>query len=117
MELDGSVALVTGASRGIGAAVAVELARIGARVVITGRTQGGLEETDDDIRAAGGQATILSLDLLEGDKIDAIGPTIYQRFGRLDVLVHNAGALGKLTPVGHIQPNDWTDVLAVNLSA
>ena len=115
--LDGAIALVTGASRGIGAAVAIELARLGARAVITARTQGGLEETDDVIRAAGGEATILPLDLREGGQIDAIGPTLFQRFGRLDVLVHNAGALGRLTPVSHILPDDWADVMAVNLSA
>jgi NAD(P)-dependent dehydrogenase (short-subunit alcohol dehydrogenase family) len=116
-SLDGAIALVTGASRGIGAAVAIELARLGARVVITARTQGGLEETDDAIRAAGGEATILPLDLREGGQIDAIGPSLYQRFGRLDVLVHNAGALGKLTPVSHILPDDWADVVAVNMAA
>ena len=115
--LEGTVALVTGASRGIGAAVAVELGRLGARVVITARTQGGLEETDDAIRALGGEATLLPLDLHEGEQIDAIGPTLFQRFGRLDVLVHNAGALGRLTPVSHILPGDWADVVAVNLSA
>ena len=116
-SLDGSVALVTGASRGIGAAVAIELARLGARVVVTARTEGGLEETDDAIRAVGGQATILPLDLRDGDRIDAIGPTLFQRFGRLDVLVHNAGALGRLTPVAHIMPDDWSEVVAVNLAA
>jgi NAD(P)-dependent dehydrogenase (short-subunit alcohol dehydrogenase family) len=116
-DLDGSVALVTGASRGIGAAAAIELARLGAQVVITARTQGGLEETDDAIRAFGGKATILPMDLREDDQIDAIGPSIYQRFNRLDILVHNAGTLGKLTPVGHIQPNDWRDVVAVNLTS
>jgi NAD(P)-dependent dehydrogenase (short-subunit alcohol dehydrogenase family) len=115
--LAGSVALVTGASRGIGAATAIELARLGARVVITARTQGGLEETDDAIRAIGNEATILPLDLHEGSQIDAIGPTLLQRFGRLDILVHNAGALGRLTPVSHILPDDWADVVAVNLSA
>ena len=115
--LDGAIALVTGASRGIGAAAAIELARLGARVVITARTQGGLEETDDAIRALGGEATILPLDLREGEQIDAIGPTLFQRFGRLDILVHNAGALGRLTPVSHILPDDWADVVAVNLSA
>jgi NAD(P)-dependent dehydrogenase (short-subunit alcohol dehydrogenase family) len=115
--LDGAVALVTGASRGIGAAAAIELARHGAQVVITARTQGGLEETDDAIRGLGGQATILPLDLREGEQIDAVGPSLYQRFGRLDVLVHNAGALGRLTPVGHILPNDWADVVGVNLTA
>ena len=117
MTLQGSVALVTGASRGIGAATAIELARLGAHVVITARTQGGLEETDDAIRAVGGAATLLPLDLADGEQVDAIGPSIYQRFGRLDVLLHCAGALGRLTPVAHIMPNDWADVLAVNLSA
>jgi NAD(P)-dependent dehydrogenase (short-subunit alcohol dehydrogenase family) len=111
------VALVTGASRGIGAATAVELARRGVHVVITARTQGGLEETDDAIRALGGSATLLPLDLAEGEQVDALGPSIYQRFGRLDVLVHAAGTLGRLTPVAHILANDWADVVAVNLSA
>ena len=113
----GTIALVTGASRGIGAAVAIELARLGTRAVITARTQGGLEETDDAIRALGGEATILPLDLREGEQLDAIGPSLYQRFGRLDILVHNAGALGRLTPVAHILPDDWSEVVAVNLSA
>ena len=113
----GSVALVTGASRGLGAAVAIELARLGAHVVLTARTQGGLEETDDAIRALGAASTLLPLDLREGTQIDAIGPTLYQRFGRLDVLAHCAGVLGKLTPVGHIQPEDWNEVVAVNMAA
>jgi NAD(P)-dependent dehydrogenase (short-subunit alcohol dehydrogenase family) len=117
LTLQGSVALVTGASRGIGAATAIELARLGAHVVITARTQGGLEETDDAIRELGGSATLLPLDLADGEQVDAIGPSIYQRFSRLDVLVHCAGALGRLTPVSHILPNDWADVIAVNLSA
>jgi NAD(P)-dependent dehydrogenase (short-subunit alcohol dehydrogenase family) len=112
-----AVALVTGASRGIGAATAVALGRLGAHVVITARTQGGLEETDDAIRAAGGSATLLPLDLAEGEQIDAIGPSLFQRFGRLDALVHCAGTLGRLTPVAHITPDDWADVIAVNLSA
>jgi NAD(P)-dependent dehydrogenase (short-subunit alcohol dehydrogenase family) len=117
VPLDGSIALVTGASRGIGAAVAIELARLGAHPVLIGRTQGGLEEADDAIRELGGQATLLPLDLREGEHIDAIGPSLYQRFGRLDILVHNAGALGRLTPVGHMTPGDWADVVAVNLTA
>ena len=115
--LSGSVALVTGASRGIGAAAAVELARLGAHLILIARTQGGLEETDDAIRSAGGSATLLPLDLREGEKIDAIGPTLFQRFGRLDVLVHAAGVLGKLTPVAHILPADWADVVGVNMAA
>jgi NAD(P)-dependent dehydrogenase (short-subunit alcohol dehydrogenase family) len=116
-SLENTVALVTGASRGLGAATAIALARLGAHVVITARTQGGLEETDDAIRAGGGSATLLPMDLAEQDQIDAIGPSLYQRFGRLDVLVHCAGALGRLTPVAHIMPNDWADVVAVNLAA
>jgi NAD(P)-dependent dehydrogenase (short-subunit alcohol dehydrogenase family) len=117
MALNGAVALVTGASRGIGAATAIELARLGAHVVISARTQGGLEETDDAIRALGGTATLLPLDLAEGEQVDAIGPSIHQRFGRLDVLVHNAAALGRLTPAAHILLDDWSAALAVNLNA
>ena len=117
--LTGCVALVTGASRGIGAAVAVELARMGAHCVITGRTQGGLEETDDAIRAAGGgSASLVPLDLIEGaEQIDLLGPSIVERFGRLDIVVHAAGWLGKLTPVAHIEPRDFTTSMAINLSA
>jgi len=111
------VALVTGASRGIGAATAIELARRGVHVVITARTQGGLEETDDAIRALGGTATLLPMDLTDGPALDPIGPSLFERFGRLDILVHNAGALGRLTPVPHILPKDWDTVVAVNLAA
>ena len=111
------VALVTGASRGIGQATAIELARLGAHVVLTARTQGGLEETDDTIRNAGGSSTLLPLDLGDCASLDAIGPTLFERFGRLDVLVHAAAALGKLTPVSHIIDADWAEVLAVNLTA
>jgi NAD(P)-dependent dehydrogenase (short-subunit alcohol dehydrogenase family) len=118
-SLTGQVALVTGASRGIGAAVAVELARRGARCVLVARTQGGLEETDDAIRAAGGEAaTLLPLDLQrKAQDVDMLGPSIVARFGRLDILVHAAGVLPKLTPVAHIQPRDMEESLAVNLSA
>jgi NAD(P)-dependent dehydrogenase (short-subunit alcohol dehydrogenase family) len=116
--LAGSVALVTGASRGIGAATAVELARLGAHCVLTARSQGGLEETDDAIRAAGGGATLLPLDLArQAEKLDMLGPSIVERFGRLDILVHAAAVLAKLTPVAHIQPRDWQEAVAVNLSA
>lgn len=116
-SLAGTIALVTGASRGIGAAVAIELARRGAHPVLLARTQGGLEETDDAIRALGGSATLLPMDLRDGTRIDPIGPSLYQRFGRLDILVHAAGVLGKLTPAGHILPADWNDVMGVNLAA
>ncbi len=118
MPLHSSIALITGASRGIGAAVAVELARRGAHCVLTARTQGGLEETDDAIRALGGTATLLPLDLAkQPEQIDLLGPSIAARFGRLDILVHAAGVLSKLTPVAHIMPVDWQEALAVNLSA
>ncbi len=116
-RLSGRVALVTGASRGLGAAVAVELGRLGAHVVITARTQGGLEDTDDAVRAAGGTATLLPLDLREPDKIEAIAPSIVSRFGRLDILVHAAGVLGLLTPVSHARPQTRTEVLEVNTLA
>lgn len=113
------VALITGATRGIGAAVAVELGRRGVQCVLVGRTQGGLEETDDAIRAAGGlPATLLPLDLQKrAQDIDMLGPSIVARFGRLDILVHAAGVLAKLTPVAHIQPRDMEESLAINLSA
>jgi NAD(P)-dependent dehydrogenase (short-subunit alcohol dehydrogenase family) len=118
-DLDGRVALITGASRGIGAALALELAKLGAQCVLVARTQGGLEEVDDAIRAAGGKpATLLPFNLQKAEKdIDMIGPSIVERFGRLDILVHNAGALNKLTPVAHIDPRDWAEVMAVNLTA
>jgi NAD(P)-dependent dehydrogenase (short-subunit alcohol dehydrogenase family) len=112
-----SVALVTGAGRGLGRAVAIELARLGAQVVATSRTQGALEETDDLIRGAGGRATLLPLDLAEGDGLDPIGPSLFQRFGRLDILVHCAAELGRLTPASHLQMKDWDAALAANLAA
>ena len=117
--LEGRVALITGASRGIGAALALELAKLGAQCVLVARTQGGLEEVDDAIRAAGGKpATLLPFDLQKAEKdIDMIGPSIVQRFGRLDILVHNAGTLNKLTPVAHIEPRDWAEVMALHLTA
>ena len=117
--LEGRVALITGASRGIGAALALELAKLGAQCVLVARTQGGLEEVDDAIRSAGGKpATLLPFDLQKAEKdIDMIGPSIVERFGRLDILVHNAGTLNKLTPVPHIEPRDWAEVMAVNLTA
>jgi NAD(P)-dependent dehydrogenase (short-subunit alcohol dehydrogenase family) len=115
--LAGRLALVTGASRGIGRAVAIELARRGAHVVITARSDGGLAETDDTIRAEGGEATLLPLDLCNGAALDSVGPSLFDRFGRLDILVGNAAALGVLTPVPHILDRDWADVIGVNLSA
>jgi NAD(P)-dependent dehydrogenase (short-subunit alcohol dehydrogenase family) len=117
-RLRGRLALVTGASRGLGAALARRFAAEGAHVILTARTQGGLEEVDDEIRKAGGApATLLPLDLRELDKIDQVGAAIQQRFGRLDVLIGNAAVLGKLTPLGHLDPRSWDEVIAVNLTA
>lgn len=117
-RLAGRLALVTGASRGIGAAVARAFAREGAHVILTARTQGGLEDVDDAIRSAGGEpATLLPADLTDFDVIDRLGAAIYERFGRLDILVGNAGVLGPLTPVAHIDPEDWDRVMAINLTA
>ncbi len=115
--LSGRVALVTGASRGIGGGAALELARQGAHVVATGRTQGALEALDDRVRGCGGSATLLPLDLADAASIDPLGPSIASRFGRLDILVHAAGHAGQLTPVGHIQPQDLDRALAVNVVA
>ena len=116
--LSGRVALVTGASRGLGAAIAVVLGAAGAQVVATARNAAGLEETDDAIRAAGGSpASLLPLDLRRGEDVDMVGPTIAERFGRLDVVVGNAGVLGRLGPVTHLPAKDWAEVIAVNLTA
>jgi NAD(P)-dependent dehydrogenase (short-subunit alcohol dehydrogenase family) len=115
--LKGRIALVTGVSRGIGRAVARELARRGAHIVATARTVGGLEDLDDEIRAFGGAATLLPLDLRSGDQIDKLGPTIYQRWGHLDILVGNAGLLGPLSPLPHVTADAWDTVMRVNLEA
>ncbi len=116
--LDGRIALVTGASRGIGRASALALAEAGAHVIAVARTQGALEELDDDIRARTGQsATLVPLDLADGDGIDQLGLAIHERHGRLDVLVHAAAMLGGLIPVSHMEPARWDRVTAVNLTA
>ncbi|HEV7372338.1 SDR family NAD(P)-dependent oxidoreductase [Arenibaculum sp.] len=115
--LAGRIALVTGASRGIGAAVAKRLAAEGAHVVLTARTVGGLEEVDDAIRAEGGAATLVPLDLSDHPKIDQLGRSIFERFGRLDILVGNAGMLGSLGPVAHFDPRSWERVMALNVTA
>jgi NAD(P)-dependent dehydrogenase (short-subunit alcohol dehydrogenase family) len=117
-RLENKIALITGASRGIGAAVAQRFAAEGAQVVITGRTVGGLEEVDDAIRAAGGKpATIVPLDLRMHDMIDALGAQLYERYGRLDILVGNAATLGTLSPVAHAAPSEVEDVFAINTVA
>jgi NAD(P)-dependent dehydrogenase (short-subunit alcohol dehydrogenase family) len=116
-RLAGRLALVTGATRGIGRAVALAYAREGAHVILVGRTVGALEEVDDEVREIGGSATLLTLDLKRHDKIDALGPTIYQRWQKLDILVGNAGILGPLSPLGHVAAETWDEVLQVNLTA
>ncbi len=116
-RLEGRLALVTGASRGIGAAVAKHFAAEGAHVVLVARTVGGLEEVDDAIRAMGGEATLVPLDLRDFDKIDQMGAALYQRFGKLDVMVGNAGVLGNLSPIGHFEPKVWQEVIDINVTA
>jgi NAD(P)-dependent dehydrogenase (short-subunit alcohol dehydrogenase family) len=112
------IALVTGASRGIGQALALGLAKAGAHVVATARTQGGLEELDDAIFAAtGAHATLVPLDITDGDGLDRLGAALYERFKRLDILVSNAGDLGLLTPVAHLDPKIWERSVAVNMTA
>src|SRR6516164_2548784 len=111
------IALVTGASRGIGQATALALARAGAHVVAVARTVGGLEELDDAIRTAGGSATLVPLDLKDTPGIVRLAAALAERYGRLDVLIRNAGILGPLSPLGHVEPKAWDHVLAVNLTA
>ena len=117
-RLAGRLALVTGASRGIGAAVARRFAAEGAELVLTARTVGGLEEVDDAIRSAGGRApTLIPLDLMNLDEVDQLGPALHQRFGRLDILVGNAGTLGALTPVAYSDPKILQQLMTVNVMA
>ena len=116
-RLAGRIALITGASRGIGRAVAKRFAEEGAHVVINARTQGALEELDDEIRAIGGQATLVPGDLTDFDTIDQMGGAIFERWKRLDILVGNAGQLGILSPMAHIAPQVWDQVMAVNVTA
>ena len=116
-RFEGRIALVTGATRGIGHAMAVQLAREGAHVIAVGRTLGALEELDDTIKAAGGAATLVKLDLRKGSDVDALGPSIFARWGTLDILVAAAGVLGPLTPMGHISDADWNEVMDINLTA
>jgi NAD(P)-dependent dehydrogenase (short-subunit alcohol dehydrogenase family) len=111
------IALVTGASRGIGHATALALARAGAHVIAVARTVGGLEELDDAIRAMRGTATLVPLDLKDFAGIERLGHALHERFGRLDVLVGNAGMLGPLSPLGHVETKVWDEVMAVNVTA
>lgn len=115
--LDGRIAVVTGASRGIGQAAALALAAMGAHVVALARTQGGLEDLDDSIRRSGGSATLVPADLKDVAAIDRLGAAIFERWRKLDILVGNAGALGVLSPLAHVDPKVWNDVIAVNVTA
>jgi len=111
------IAVVTGASRGIGHATAIALAKAGAHVVAIARTQGGLEEVDDAIKAVGGTATLVPLDLTDYDGIDRLGASLFERYGKLDVLVANAGILGTLSPMSHVEPKVFDNVMAINVTA
>ena len=113
----GRVALVTGASRGIGRAAARALAAAGAHVVLIARTVGGLEEVDDEIRAAGGSATLVPLNLQDFAALDRLGATIFERWGVLDAFLGNAGVLGALTPLAHLDPKLFDELMAVNVTA
>ena len=115
--LAGRIALVTGCSRGIGRAAALALAEAGAHIIAVARTQGALEELDDAIRQAGSSATLVPLDLTDFDAIDRLGLSIHERWGKLDVVVGNAGILGNLTPLGHVTPKTWAQVMDINVTA
>ena len=116
-DLAGRVAVITGASRGIGAAVAKAYAASGAHVVLVARTVGGLEEVDDAIQAAGGTATLMPYDLAKPDDLGKLGAALAQKFGRLDILVGNAAMLGTLTPLTHMKAKEWERVMTVNVHA
>lgn len=117
MRLKDKIALITGASRGIGAAVACRFAEEGAHIIIAARTVGGLEEIDDAVRKFGREATIVPIDLRNGELIDQLGGRIYERYGKLDILVGNAAMLGTLSPLAHASPAEFEDVFAVNTTA
>jgi NAD(P)-dependent dehydrogenase (short-subunit alcohol dehydrogenase family) len=111
------IALVTGATRGIGRATALLLAQAGAHVVAVGRTQGALEELDDAVRTAGSTATLVPLDMRDYPGIYRLAASLNERYRRLDVLVGNAGVVGQRSPLDHIDPQNWDEVMAVNVTA
>ncbi|MFC6490105.1 SDR family NAD(P)-dependent oxidoreductase [Nitratireductor sp. GCM10026969] len=117
IDLSGRTALVTGASRGIGYFLAKDLAAAGAHVIAVARTIGGLEELDDEIKAAGGEATLVPLDLTDMDGIDRMGGAIHERWGKLDILVANAGILGVISPIGHVEAKTFEKVMEINVTA
>lgn len=116
-DLTGRIAVVTGASRGIGYHTALQLGRAGAHVIAVARTVGGLEELDDEIKSAGGSTTLVPMDLADMDAIDRLGGAIYERWGKLDILVANAGILGVISPIGHIEAKIFERVMTVNVTA
>ncbi len=116
-QLEGRVALVTGASRGIGRAMSLELAAAGAHVIAVARTVGALEELDDEIKSGGGSATLVPLDLKDFEAIDRMGTPLAERWGKLDIMFANAGMLGALTPLVNLKPKTFEDVMAVNVTA
>ena len=111
------IALITGASRGIGAALALELARAGSHIVAVARTVGGLEELDDRINAIGGSATLVPLDVKDNDGIARLALALNERYQRIDIMIGNAGILGPLSPLPHVEPKDWDNLIAVNVTA
>ncbi|MDV7340648.1 SDR family NAD(P)-dependent oxidoreductase [Terasakiella sp. A23] len=115
--LEGKIALITGASRGIGRAVALRYAAEGAHVILVAKTIAALEELDDEIQAIGGSATLVPMNLREFDKIDQMGQALYDRFGKIDILVGNAGVLGDITPMSHLKVKMWNEVMDVNVTA
>jgi NAD(P)-dependent dehydrogenase (short-subunit alcohol dehydrogenase family) len=114
---DARITLVTGASRGIGRALALDLCARGHHVIAVARSQKALEALDDEIKAAGGSVTLVPLDLRDGAGIDRLGEALFARFGRLDGFAANAGVLGVLAPVHNVEPSVWEEVLSLNLTA
>lgn len=117
MSTSQRIALITGASRGIGRALALALARQGVHVVALARTQGALEELDDEIGAFGGQTTLVPCDLADHDALDRLGAVLFERYGQIDIFVGNGGILGPLSPLAHVSPKDWGKVFSINVTA
>src|ERR1700753_1590032 len=117
IPLASRIGLVTGATHGIGYAAARALAKQGAQIIAVARTQGGLEELDDEIRKDGGSATLVPLSLTDFDRVARLGAALHERHGKIDILVGNAGVAGPSSPLGHIELKPWTDVMAINVTA
>ena len=117
-RLDGRIALITGASRGIGRAVALRFAKEGAKLILVARNKAAMEEVDDEIKEiTGSSATLVPLNMSDYDGVDKLGGAIHERFGKLDILIGNAAILGTLSPMGHIKAKDWGQVMDINLTA